>query len=895
MTEAFLQDEVLINEFVAESLEHLAQVENDLLSIESASTSSRTEIVNNVFRAVHSIKGAAGFLALHRINELAHALEEVLGALRDGKVESSSKLTDITLRAIDKLKSMLSDVHHQADVAVEEDVTALGHLLVPGSVVVGTSAPLATLVASTSCAEDPTADTLLAAEGISPDAIRDFLLESHENIDQIEHELQLLDRGTQNDQTIRSVFRSVHTMKGAAGFLGYKNLENVAHACENLLGQLRSGKLQWNATISAALSSTIDLFRELILTIEAKHHDRQIDVSVVKSQLARLSEGSELAASTPESLAVSVVTAAAVTPSSQSAQPAVSSPMEEAASKPSGASVAESSIRVDVALLDRLMNCVGELVLARNQILQLTSNTGDRNFLSASQRLNLITSELQEGVMKTRMQPIGNAWSKFPRVVRDLAAQCGKRVELVMEGRETELDKTIIEAIKDPLTHLVRNSVDHGIEPSAERLAAGKPAEGTVTLRAFHEGGQVIIEVTDDGRGLNFPRIRAKALERGLITESQAAQLSDHDTAPLIFLPGFSTAEKVTHVSGRGVGMDVVKTNIERIGGHIDIQSQTGSSTTMKITIPLTLAIIPALIVSAEGDRFAIPQQSLVELVHISKSDSSRMIERIHHAPVYRLRGKLLPLVSLRSLLQLPERPEWDRAGAHDLSVVVLKANDSQFGLVVDTISDTEEIVVKPLSRHLQNLTMYAGATVMGDGRVALILDVLGLARYANVLTGKTISSEQTQPDGGASSATALETILVAEIASGRRVAIPISKVSRLEEFSVSKLENSDGRRVIQYRDQILPITALSRLLGEEARPLSEGKSMSVVVFEHQQTLLGIAVTRVIDVLETSLEMLHTSHRAGLSGSAIIQGAVTDLVDTDQLLRLAQTENSLLV
>jgi two-component system, chemotaxis family, sensor kinase CheA len=885
MTDAFLQDDVLIGEFVAESLEHLAQVENDLLSMESASGASRTEIVNNVFRAVHSIKGAAGFLALGRINELAHALEEVLGALRDGRIECSSKLTDITLRAIDKLKAMLSDVHHQSEVVVEDEVRLLGQLLFPTA---SDAAP-----ANEKAAEAPIATPQRQVEGVSEDAIRDFLLESHENLDQIEKELLLLDRGTHNDQTIRSIFRSVHTMKGAAGFLGYQKLENLAHGCENLLGQLRSAKLSWNPAISTTLSITLDIFRELILTIESQKQEGKVDISEIQAHLAKLCEGATPQPTQPTKVSPPPAAAPATKPSNTTAEstsPSAPNAIDDTANKGAGTSVAESSIRVDVALLDRLMNCVGELVLARNQILQLTSNSGDRNFLNASQRLNLITSELQEGVMKTRMQPIGNAWGKFPRVVRDLAAQCDKSVELVMEGRETELDKTIIEAIKDPLTHLVRNSVDHGIERSADRVAAGKSAQGTITLRAFHEGGQVIIEVSDDGRGLNFQRIREKALERGLITQQQAQQLSDHDTAPLIFLPGFSTAEKVTHVSGRGVGMDVVKTNIERIGGHIDIQSQPGASTTMKITIPLTLAIIPALIVSAGGDRFAIPQQSLVELVHVSKSDPNRTIERIHNAPVYRLRGKLLPLISLRSLLKLPELTGWDHAGAHDLSVVVLKANDSQFGLVVDSISDTEEIVVKPLSRHLQNLTMYAGATVMGDGRVALILDVLGLARYANVMTGKPLSTESSQHDASHSQTGLLETILVAEVGVGRRVAIPISKVSRLEEFVTSQLENSDGRSVIQYRNQILPIAKLAHLIGDHSLDLNHSQSLSVVVFEHHDTLLGIAVSRVVDVLEASLEVVHASSRPGLLGSAIIQGAVTDLVDTDQLLRLAQSD-----
>src|SRR5579864_4796331 len=402
-----------------------------------------------------------------------------------------------------------------------------------------------------------------------------------------------------------------------------------------------------------------------------------------------------------------------------------------------GQSASDSTIRVDVGQLDRLMNRVGELVLLRNQIVQYTNSTEDSELLATSQRLNLLTTELQEGVMKTRMQPIGNIWSKFPRTVRDVALGCGKQVRIEMEGKETELDKTIIEAIKDPLTHIVRNSVDHGIESPEARTAAGKNPEGRLFLRAFHEGGQVNIEITDDGAGLDFEKIRNKAIQKGMISADQAARMTEREITNLIWLPGFSTADKVTNVSGRGVGMDVVKTNIEKIGGTVDVQSKLGKGSTVRMKIPLTLAIIPALIVTTAGDRYAIPQVSLLELVRLEGEQARKGLELVNGAPVYRLRGKLLPLVYLKRELRADTQEQGvasPKTESQSVNIVVLRADDRAFGLIVDEINDTEEIVVKPLSKQLKSINTYAGATIMGDGRVALILDVLGLAQRANVV-----------------------------------------------------------------------------------------------------------------------------------------------------------------
>jgi two-component system chemotaxis sensor kinase CheA len=528
-------------------------------------------------------------------------------------------------------------------------------------------------------------------------------------------------------------------------------------------------------------------------------------------------------------------------------------------------------------LLDKLMTLVGELVLARNQILQFNAAQKDAAFLNSTQRLNLITSELQESVMKTRMQPIGTIWDRLPRMVRDLALTCGKKVRVDMEGKDTELDKTIIEAIKDPLTHVVRNSVDHGIEPPETRLERGKQAEGCLSLRAFHEGGQVLIEITDDGGGINPEKVKNKAVERGLINAEQAGRLSDREMIGLIFLPGFSTAETITNVSGRGVGMDVVKTNIEKINGSVDLQSKLGLGTTLRIKIPLTLAIIPALTVVSGGERYAIPQVSLVELVRLDRDEPGRGIEDVHGAPVYRLRGQLLPLVFLEDILQ-SKCPGAEREA---LNLVVLQAEHRQFGLVVDRIHDTEEIVVKPLSQQLKSIRLYAGATVMGDGRVALILDVLGIAQLAGLIAERErkIVEDTAQPDALGDQ----HACLLVQAGSSRRLAIPLAMVARLEEIVPRDIERADEQQVLQYRGQILPLIHVGTMLfGEMPDPTQE--SLPLVVCSENNRSVGLLVERIVDIVKTPLDQRCRTHRTGLLGSAVINSQVTDLMDVGGFL-----------
>ena len=537
---------------------------------------------------------------------------------------------------------------------------------------------------------------------------------------------------------------------------------------------------------------------------------------------------------------------------------------------------ANESIRVDVGLLDDLMNLVGELVLARNQILQFNSNFFDPAFNATSQRLNLITSELQEGVMKTRMQPIDNIWSKFPRIVRDLSLACGKNAKLEMEGKHTEVDKTLLEAIKDPLTHLIRNAIDHGLESPEVRMAGGKPAEGTIRLGAYHEGGQVIIEISDDGAGIDANTIRRKAVQKGLMTSEDAASRPDRDIVNVIFQPGFSTAETVSNISGRGVGMDVVKTNIESIGGSVDVQTSIGRGTTFKVKIPLTLAIIPALLVTAGGERYAIPQVSLVELVRLD-GDSATNIETVQGAPVYRLRGRLLPLVFLNDVFGTTRPADGDGDG-DAVNIVVVQSDDTQFGLVVDHISDTAEIVVKPLGRLLKGATGFAGATIMGDGRVALILDLLGVSQLAGL---NSVTAARTQAESSSARShdgiSDRESILIVGIGQ-RRFALPLVHVTRLEELPVSSVRSAGDHRVVHYRDQILPLTSLADRLGVYSQN-SEEANLQVLVCGEGERSVGLIVDAVFDIVDEHLEYSDRTETYGVMGTTVIGGEVTDVLD----------------
>jgi two-component system, chemotaxis family, sensor kinase CheA len=741
----------------------------------------------------------------------------------------------------------------------------------------------------------------------SDDIVKDFLVESYENLDRLDRDLVILEKNPGDSEILASIFRTIHTIKGTSGFLAFDKLGAVAHVGESLLGRLRDGQLALNPEITTALLATVDAVRQMLASIEATGVEGERDDGELISRLAQLQQvpdvqGTNESPAELQSAAADfeeprtadlsppsqvVAELSAERPATSSADLAEAQRVQQAAP---GQSASDRTIRLDVSLLDQLMNLVGELVLARNQILQFANNNEESGLLATSQRLNLITTELQEGVMKTRMQPIGNIWSKFPRTVRDLALGCGKRVRVEMEGKETELDKTLIEAIKDPLTHLVRNSVDHGIERPEVRQAAGKGAEGRLFLRAFHEGGQVNIEISDDGAGLDQERIRNKALQKGLVSIEHASRMTDREIVNLVFLPGFSTAEVVTNVSGRGVGMDVVKTHIEKIGGTVDLQSKPGQGVMVRMKIPLTLAIIPALIVTSGGERYAVPQVNLLELVGLDGEEARKGIESIHGSPVYRLRGQLLPLVHLKNVLQTAAA---DVAGSGRVNIVVLEADGRHFGLVVDEINDTEEIVVKPLSRHLKSITVYAGATIMGDGKVALILDVLGLAQCSKILAEGREHLQGAEVEAMAESAGTKQKLVLFAGAAGSRMAVPLQLLARLENIPGAQVERAGNQWVTQYRGQILPLIRVSHAL-EERRHLPPGENLlslpttamlQVLVLENEQQSFGLVVNEILDIVESTLQPQSPATRAGVLHSSVIADRVTELLDVPALLR----------
>ena len=745
--------------------------------------------------------------------------------------------------------------------------------------------------------------------------IKEFLVESYESLEQLDADLLALEDVPDDRDRLASIFRTIHTIKGTAGFLAFPKLEHLAHVGENLLVPLRDGVLGLSNPIADALLHMVDAVRGILQEIESSGVEGQSDHSSLLEELERL-KSEELAAS---SGAAAAPAAAEATPDAAEGEPAkpegtpadidaheddastedastddAAATSEAPAVAPSAppaaaadakrnssggnggeaamsTSLADTTVRLDVALLDRLMNLVGELVLARNQILQFSQSSNDSPFLAASQRLNHITTELQEGVMKTRMQPIRNAWSKLPRVVRDLASACEKQVEVKMDGGDTELDKTILEAIKDPLTHIVRNSVDHGIESPENRVAAGKKACGTLLLRAFHEGGQVNVEISDDGGGINLDRVREKAIANGLVTEDQVETMSEREITNLILLPGFSTAPKVTNVSGRGVGMDVVKTNVEKIGGVLDVQSFPGRGTTLRIKIPLTLAIVPALIVTNDGERYAIPQVSLLELVRLDGARARNEIEHIHDVPVYRLRGNLLPILHLSQQLGTGGFDELEDDAA--VNMVVLQAEDRQFGLIVDQVNDTQEIVVKPLGSHLNGLMAFAGATIMGDGAVALILDVLGIARQGKLLSDHQDAVLQNAADEDHDRVDERSSLLVVDPGDGTRTAIPLISVARLEEFRDSEIEHVENRPMVQYRGQIMPIISMS------GSPYIDGNhdTLQVVVYHRDGRDVGVHVGTILDIVTDASQ-------DNTAGEQIIEGRVTRLVDLERIV-----------
>jgi two-component system chemotaxis sensor kinase CheA len=733
------------------------------------------------------------------------------------------------------------------------------------------------------------------------DLLREFVTETNESLDVVDVELVRFEQEPNNAKILGNIFRLVHTIKGTCGFLSLPRLEALAHAAETLMGKFRDGAPANGSAVTLILA-TIDRIKLILESIDRDQREPQGDDADLIGDLARMAETlmppaavSDITVGTltpqvlerplrPGEVSLDELERAfrdtAVEPISQKAQSAAA---VEKAVVPDDepAKAASQSIRVAVDTLEHLMTMVSELVLTRNQLLDIGRRHDDSEFKVPLQRLSNVTAELQEGVMKTRMQPIGNAWQKLPRVVRDLSNELGKQIELEMQGAETELDRQVLDLIKDPLTHMVRNSADHGLETPSERRALGKPEKGNIRLSAYHEGGQIVIEIADNGRGLNTERIKAKAISQGLASEADIEKLSEAQIHKFIFAPGFSTAAHVTSISGRGVGMDVVRNNIDQIGGTIDVKSVAGEGLSFIIKIPLTLAIVAALIVEAGGDRFAIPQLSVVELVRV-RDGSEHRIEHIKDTAVLRLRDKLIPIARLTKLLGFETAAN---PGTGAGFIVIIEFGSQTFGLVVDSVFHTEEIVVKPMSTKLRDIAMFSGNTILGDGAVIMIIDPNGIVQALGSTVATQLAAEEAAVSAQAKRATATEpttSLLVFRAGTPQLKAVPLALVTRLEEIDAKTIELSNGRHMVQYRGQLMPLVTMN----DDVRVKGEG-AQSLLVFSDGGRSMALVVDEIVDIVEERLRIQVAGESAGVLGSAIIKDQAAEIIDVGHFLPLA--------
>ena len=803
------------------------------------------------------------------------------------------------------------------------------------------------------------------------DLILDFITETNESLEELDLDLVNLEKNPNDKDLLGKIFRLMHTIKGTCGFLSLPRLEKVAHHAENVLGRFRDGDLEVTAGYVTLIFESIDQIKyivgeieetgnepegsdaELIAKLDAAYEGKDVsgDANAVgesssgsspKSTTSQKKEGDEekdiIVNIQEKSLAPGDATmeeleaAFASTPGMDGIvnpadiakdekeevleAPPPPPPKKKKGKKDKDAKPKKTptkTLRVAVDVLEDLMTMVSELVLTRNQLLQIVRTQGDTEFTTPLQRLNHVVSELQEGVMATRMQPIGNAWSKLPRIIRDLSLELDKKIDLVMTGQDTELDRQVLELIQDPLTHMVRNSGDHGIEIPADRIAADKSETGTISLDAFHEGGHIIIRISDDGKGLPEDKIKAKILENGLATEDELEEMSSQQIQQFIFHAGLSTAEKVTAVSGRGVGMDVVRTNIEKIGGSIELKSTQGKGSTFTIKIPLTLAIVSALIVESEKERFAIPQLSVRELVMISDHGENQ-IEYIKGAPLFRLRDRLLPLVSLGSILGLSEKNAFDqvheltrkqenseaeqdpndedktleknletnkKATPHkNLYIVIAQVGGYDFGIIVDRVFDTEEIVVKPVAQMLKDLTLFSGNTILGDGSVIMILDPNGIANATGNIATSDDADTQQQKESLKADSERKTSLLLFKVGDNTPKAVPLSLVARLENIKSEDIEYSSGQMTVQYRGTLMPLVPF-----DSSIQIEEGGEKPVLVFADNDNSMGIVVDEIIDIIEEHIDIQLNTSQGGLLGSAIIDGHATDVVDIAYFLK----------
>jgi two-component system chemotaxis sensor kinase CheA len=824
----FAADDELVLEYLAESREHLGTIEADLLAIEQCGANIDEKMVNRVFRAAHSIKGGAGFFDLIKIRDLAHKTESVLDLVRSRQMTPNSEVVSILLLAFDKLRELILDHRNSNEADISDFLGALSNLT----------------RANVPEEQKESIDELVSIEVPGqpksvPVGAFELAQAKRAGKSLYRIECDLIHDVQRRGRTPLGVLNSL--FDGGTILDAQVDIDSAGTLMDENPNQLLLAILYVSAQDREAIAGLLSIAPERVIVLDSN--------PVVED---------ELAAEPPLPL------------QAEPAAPSAGTPAVAAAPT-------ETTIRVNVQLLDSLMTLAGELVLCRNQLNEGIAHKDARATGEGAHRISIVTSELQEAVALTRMQPIGGLFSKFPRLVRELARELGKQIELRVEGGDVEIDKSLLEGLSDPLTHMIRNAVDHGIEPPAQRAAAQKKSTGVIQLRALHQSGQVVIEITDDGCGLLGDKIAAAAVSKGLIGAGQVKTMGEREKVALIFLPGLSTAAKVSDVSGRGVGMDVVKTNLDKLGGKVEIDTAPGRGTTFRIKLPLTLAIIPSLLVSSEGQRFAIPQVSVAELIRIPAAQMAERIDRAGDAEILLLRDRLVPLVHLRNAPEQPHAQGVRKA----LNVVVIDTGPMQYGLVVDNLHDTMEIVVKPLGRHLQGLRDYAGATILGDGQVALILDVAGLSERAQLAT-ETGRAARGMAGFGPAAAAETHPLLLFHNAPGEACAIPIELVRRVERVTPSQVQNLGGRRTLQYEGASLPLASLRDLA--EVGEISESQQWVVIVFEREGRPLGLLAAEPVDMLETRVDLdTVTLRQPGVAGSMILDGRTTLMVDIFEL------------
>ena len=879
-----LADESIIRDFVAESREHLAGIEPDLLRMEEEGDRASNDVINRVFRAIHSIKGGAGFFAFERLKTLSHAMESVLMQVRDRKLSVTAEVMDVVFGALDRLKAMLDDIQESESVPCEAEMASLKKILEGQGVQYG-----ATLKGKTGGGIEFDLD----AESVRSAVRRGMVLY---------HAVAHLHRDIR-DQGMTPLAWLANAQSVGVCLDAYIDVTAIADL-DHCLEQDLPVTLLVGTVLEPDLAA-------LGLKLPAAQL-RPLDMAALKKQLERPA---------PASPAAPAPAPAGTTP--EPAKPAPSeAPAEDRA--PRGAKEAGAeTLRVRVDLLTNLMNLAGELVLGRNQLMRAVGphSRSIQGLPAILQNIDQVTSEMQEGIMQTRMQPIGSVFTRFPRIIRDMARQLGKQIEVQIQGAEVELDKSIVELLVDPLTHIIRNCADHALEPPEARIAAGKAPTGVIQLNAYHEGGQVNITIRDDGRGIDGRKVLAKALAKGLVTQAQADEMSEREMVNLIFAPGFSTAEQVSDISGRGVGMDVVRTNTEKLGGHVTVDTEVGAGTTVKLQLPLTLAIIPSMIVGVGGQRFAFPQVSVVEFVWVKSAEARNRVERVQGAEVLRLRDRLLPLVRLATVLgmdptfrppagQAPQpdrrqnladrrgptggedpRPDRRQDWRSDYNIVVLRNGPFQFGVVVDELFDIEEIVVKPLSAYLQETRCFSGSTILGDGRVVMILDAAGLASLAELHfsdfqgagdpTGHGLREE--------ASRASRRSVILFRGAEGEHFAVPQDKVQRLERIALSGISHMGEREYIQYRGETLPVVRLDQAL--EVSPLEARNEEAFLVIPKaipdrpEIPPIGILIGAILDALDLEVELKPVDVQgAGILGSAVVHGQMTLFLDPQAMV-----------